>query len=280
MSGPTTPERRRGRITMGACLIAVFAAIGVTFLTTGVLASGGGVAESIGLRDTTDSVRARLGVQTDSKYGLRIWDSDGTLLYDLTPGGDGVGFTPRVADTVAGLGTGMKDGEPGYLRLGSSPYESVSVVWDATRSKWVTSTQPIVTLGPDVSTSSTSYANVASLNSARFAIPSMKALYDAGLTPEVFVHAMMHNSGSGTVYARVGINELQSGDAGGTVIATGGEVSVAGTTNLYEFSGWTPMSFSQAPAKPDAVGLIQARVSSGTGTLVGGTVDGRIRWAG
>src|SRR5690242_2042219 len=108
--------RKRGRRMRLVAVVGLTGLLAVVtlVLANNVLASGAGVAESIGLRDATDNVRARLGAQTDGSYGLRIWGDDGSMLYDLTPGGAG-SYTPRVGSTIADLGTGMKDGEMGYL---------------------------------------------------------------------------------------------------------------------------------------------------------------------
>src|SRR5262249_13086925 len=134
--------RRRSVLLAGLALAALLV------LNPGgrVSAAMASVAESIGLHDESDNLRARVGAQDDGKYGLRVWDASGNLIYDFTDGGQSVGYNPRAATTVAGLGTGMKDGETGYLRLGSDPYESVMVVWDATRGKWVSDKQPFMSL--------------------------------------------------------------------------------------------------------------------------------------
>jgi hypothetical protein len=47
-----------------------------------------------------------------------------------------------VATTIAGLGTGTA-GRVGFLRLGTSPYDFLSLVYDATYAKWVSQVFPI-----------------------------------------------------------------------------------------------------------------------------------------
>jgi hypothetical protein len=244
-----------------------------------VFAAGEGVAESLGLRDADDHVRARLGAQTDGKYGLRIWDGSGALAYDLTPGA-GVPGQPRTGTTIAALGTGMKDGETGYLRLGTGSLDSVPVTWDDTRGKWVTAPQPLVEVHDDVTTTNTTYGNVTTTDAIRRPVLALEELYDAGLRPEVAVHAFMHAGATGSVLVRAAITELGDGSPGSSPVATGGEVSVTGTTNLSRFSGWVPMDVSPAPTQAYGLGNIQLRVTGGSGAIVGGGVDAQLRWAG
>jgi hypothetical protein len=244
-----------------------------------VFAAGEGVAETLGLRDADDHVRARLGAQTDGKYGLRIWDDSGALAYDLTPGA-GVPGQPRVGTTIAELGSGMKDGETGYLRLGTGSLDSVPVTWDDTRGKWITAPQPLIEVHDDVTTTSATYASVSTTNAVRRPVLALPGLYDAGLRPEVAVHAFMRTGGAGSVLVRAAITELADGSAGSSLVATGGEVSVTGATNLSKFSGWTAMAVSPAPTQPYGLGNIQLRATSGSGAIVGGGVDAQIRWAG
>jgi hypothetical protein len=249
-----------------------------------VSAAMASVAESIGLHDENDNLRVQVGAQDDGKYGLRIWDADGNRLYNFTDGGDQIGGSaPRVATTVAGLGTGMKDGEVGYLRLGTGSLDSVQVQWDDTRGKWVTAPQPITSVTAGFSTTSTVYAPVSITSSVRHPVLDLKELYDAGMRPEVNLQAYLHtSSGAATAFAQVGIGQIADGGVASTAVATGGEVSTNSTTSVVLYSDWTPMTVTSAPTEDHGFGYVLVRSSTGaaTASAVSGLTDAQIRWAG
>jgi hypothetical protein len=241
-----------------------------------VSAAMASVAESIGLHDESDNLRARIGAQDDGKYGLRVWDASGNQLYDFTDGGEQVGFTPRTATTVAGLGTGMKDGEVGYLHLGTGSLNSVPVTWDDTRSQWVTNPQPLVSLvGADPSTTSTTYVAPVHLDTVRQAVPGLKDLWDAGLRPEVYFQAQVFHTGAGTSFA-----EALLFTTSGTQVGSGGEVSTTSTSSTFLDSDWTPLTGLTAPTVDYGYGEIDFRSTAGTTTLVSSITNAQIRWAG
>lgn len=253
----------------------------LAFAAPRVFAVGGGIAESLGLRDDNDNVRARLGAQDDGKYGLRVWEADGSLAYDLTPGAGSIG-QPRVGASVTALGTGMNDGETGYLRLGTGSMESVPVVWDDSRSKWVSTPQALAAVHKSVTTTSTTYEKVLSSDSVRHPVIALKSLYDAGMRPEVYVESYMQAAGGGSVRVEGGIAEIANGGVASSMVATGGEVSTttSGPNSVVAFSDWTPMAISTAPTQNYGFGMLLMRVTSGTGSLTGGTISAQVRWAG
>jgi hypothetical protein len=172
------------------------------------------------------------------------------------------------AATVAGLGTPV-DGSIGTLAAGASPYELVTLTYNASLAKWVS---PFA-LGPVGITSgftstSTSYVAVSDASVRRAHIPNFKDLYDAGLRLQLWAECDFHNSAGGnTSFIAVAMFEYSSGDPTVTQVGStvGAEITVVGTTHTYRSSGWVDFN-PAAPAKQNIVLISEVKVSAGTGT--------------
>lgn len=130
---------------------------------------------------TGASTLARLGVGSNGQVltvssGLPIW---------ATPSSG----SATTATTVAGLGTGT-DGKVGRLRLGSSPYDFISLVYDATYGKWVSETRTIMRGDNGAYGAVSDYIHMAPTGANNGVIMSghmipYKDAYDAGLRLQV-----------------------------------------------------------------------------------------------
>jgi hypothetical protein len=93
-----------------------------------------------------------------------------------------------VATTVAGLGVGI-DGKVGLLRIGPSPYDYLSVVYDATAAKWI---------GPEWAAwrggSRSGDASWAFLTGTHFPWFAYKTFYNAGLRLQVRAFAQLNDA--------------------------------------------------------------------------------------
>ena len=174
----------------------------------------------------------------------------------------------RVATTVPGIGGSSGGGAHAQLRVGSSPYDFIGLVYDATAGRWVSPTQRIFTTedSQGLSWNGTSYEDIAgSIAYMRGFIPGLKALYDAGLRPEfrvVYVISLAAASGTGTVALKLW--EFTTGDtAGASIQATEShEATVTGTTGMLRVVDWAAPTIS-APAEADGFVSVRAKHSTG-----------------
>jgi hypothetical protein len=119
-------------------------------------------------------------------------------------------------------------------------------------------------------------------NESRFVIPNFKAAYDAGLRPEgklEFVSLSAYDAGQ-TAYARLRISGFENGDAGGTAqnVAAGAEVSTTSQGHVFKNSSWMPLEILAAPIGSTAYGVMDFRVTGGTGFVAPGGATAWVRW--
>lgn len=184
----------------------------------------------------------------------------------------------NTASSINGLGS-PTHGAPRMLRLGSSPFEFVQLIYDEVFGKWVSTSfiQGFQTVA-DSDVTATSYTNTDDTLFPPFYVPNFKIIYDAGLRPQCLLSCNLsahYTSSSGTMraYAQVALQEFADGDTppASTLIAHGGEVTVdatvlgAGVTD-YKVSGWTAMTIDAAPTLDHAVVKSQQKVSTVSGT--------------
>lgn len=174
-----------------------------------------------------------------------------------------------VGSSIANLGAKV-DGKTALLRAGSSPYEYIGLIYDATLGKWVSAKEaaakPASSGNP--TTTSTTYALV-NTDYTRSVIPNYKDLYNAGLRLQVWLMSDLKNSsGANTSFMALRLNELADGDtAAPTQLGStfGGEVSIASATATRKFSGWVDFD-PGAPSKQHAEFWLMIKVTAGTGT--------------
>jgi hypothetical protein len=181
-----------------------------------------------------------------------------------------------VATTVAGLNASPVNGEIGMLRLGSTPYQYMKLIYDSTRGKWVGDQFPAIfaLTGTIGSISGTTYTALTDSQVVRMLIPFFNLMYTAGLRPEVFLQAQMTNSGN-TCFARVALFGVSDGDTGLTLYDVAGEVSVVASSATYKESGWSAYP-ALTVTKDHAVAIVQVKVSAGTANYSG--LGGWMRW--
>lgn len=191
--------------------------------------------------------------------------------------------TSPVATTVAGLPSSI-GGTRGTLRIGSSPYDVIGLVYDATIAKWVS--QPIMIL-PFFAAGRTVAATTYTLLTGLTEIPdlgSFKRIYDAGLRPQMKFTVIVQGS-SGTVNSRFGIDlrEWNNGDTTPTGLGTGtdsitfdsGDISTPSANAIHHCTDWLTATMS-APTKSHAEAYVMGRIASGTLTVHRPAVE--LRW--
>lgn len=139
----------------------------------------------------------------------------------------------RVATTVAGLGTAA-DGALGLLRLGTTPYKYLSVIYDATYGKWVSAEKWAEKYEPsnDVDLWQTGATSPEDTEVSLY-IFSWKLIHDAGMRLQTNYSARV-KSDTGGVEARVGLNiyHFDDADASLTSLTTGYDADNSTSTSL------------------------------------------------
>lgn len=162
----------------------------------------------------------------------------------------------QVASTTADLAP--VSGAVAQLRLGSTPYDFIGLVYDETYGKWVSPSVPLPI--PRISSITTASATFvqASFDSVvqPFIFPYFKRLWDAGLRPQArgsCVHVL--NSGSGTGRIGLAIGEFTNGDTGVNALGTVDSLAAfdfgaisTDTSSRYFTSDWVAASMS-APSE-------------------------------
>lgn len=172
----------------------------------------------------------------------------GRLFYDF-----GTGWLAVYGgDSVTSLPANPHNGMRVQLRLGSSPHEFISLVFDATYNKWIS----------DVIAEARITAALGGLNSTNSAyvdilygaiiLPNFKDMYDAGLRPQFQTSAYL-DSTSDVVFAGIAprLGEFTDGDTALTSLlagASGNGVRVQTSTPTWKAGGWVQPSIT-APAE-------------------------------
>ncbi|MDQ2983104.1 MAG: hypothetical protein M3R70_04140 [Actinomycetota bacterium] len=114
----------------------------------------------------------------------------------------------RVATTVAGLGTAAS-GALGFVRTDASPFDLISLIYDATYAKWVS---PSICLGP-ISAAGT-HSSATFLEDTSVSRPvwvPWKALDTAGLKPQLrLMVELLLSGGAGAVEAQLYVRPTNS----------------------------------------------------------------------
>jgi len=237
----------------------------VDFLDTLFAASGtlfGAVARSIVAKaGVTVGTRRKLNFIEGSNITLTIADDNPGEKVDITIAAASNNIT--VATTVAGLGAGA-GGKVGRLRIGSSPYEFVDLVYDSTYSKWVSAPVRQLVTAASINTASATYVGSASENPLW--LPNYKALYDAGLRPQLRWFGTIRNNGGSLGTGGLRIYDAADGDtADGTNVGTADCVTTTSVSNTLKDSGWIdPSGLSSPASKADAkvVAVIKAAANT------------------
>ncbi len=179
-----------------------------------------------------------------------------------------------VSSTVTGLnnlygGAGVMDtGARGYIKVGSSPFDYVSLVYDSALAKWVEEDADLmVSLVTDATTTATTYT----LAAAGPLMP-LKAFTDAGLLPSLRVETLAIAGASSSVQV-AGL--VSTGDAAGALTLDTTNVTGAATTSsasaVIVDGGWTAISLSITVKQYCALGIGIKRTGTANGTAKAST---------
>lgn len=180
--------------------------------------------------------------------------------------------------TIASFPDSPVDGQAALLRAGSSPYEYVSLVYDATYGKWVSAAfcAAFAVKNSAITASNTTYGNFSDAEVTRMYLPNFKALYDAGLRLQANVECQLNTGDGSTAYAQAAVYEVSDGETNINLVGTAGEISVAAVTATYKFSsGWQDFG-NMTLSKTAAFLIMQRKVSGNNGTF--GVPATWLRW--
>jgi hypothetical protein len=176
-----------------------------------------------------------------------------------------------IASTVTALNalvTNKSDGCRGYIRVGSSPYDIVSLVWNLSAGAWQEEDAELVCqVLTDQTTSATTYTVAAG-----GAMMSHKVFTDAGLVLQVRVQALLTAGASSTVIASclASTGNLAGAMTLDSVNNTG--IAQNGTTSqITEDSGWVALNGSVTPKDYVQLSIGMTRTGAANGTVKAGT---------
>lgn len=188
-----------------------------------------------------------------------------------------------IATSIAGLGTAY-DGKRGRLRLGSSPYQFIDLVYDSTYAKWVSDAFPWVSvfaptsrlLGYSITSGSTTTMLTAFLR-------KMEAVA-AGLT----LQARFIGTGVCSVSIASAIVDLipfdqalssTSGPSANSGAKQSTTLATSTTNELPIDTGWLPLAFANSAAELGGTFLVLRNTGGSTSTIsIGGNLS--YRWVG
>lgn len=155
------------------------------------------------------------------------------------------GAPVQVGDDVSDLVA--FDGAIAKLRVGSTPFDFVVLVYDATYSKWV-SEASAVSLGAISNTNTGGVDTEWNGHPRGVMIPHFKAMYDAGLRLQVRGGYRL-TEGSAVTSIKARVSEFTNNDTALNTIGTSAALADISTVNQYEVSpAWLDLTVS-APAE-------------------------------
>lgn len=239
----------------------------------------------IGFNGAMDAIQIALSARVSKPSGIvsgeaPVWNGSAWVRSTTTQISSTSIIPARTATTIVGLGT-ASDGAIGHIRAGSTPFDFVTLVYDATYAKWVSDAQIIGSIY-SVSTSSTTASAWGALSLANNSGPIIpwRIMDTAGLKPQIRLFGRLKSDTGGdgaTVGAIYQASDLAA-DLGGSVTWTGTDITVTGTSSLLRDSGWVdiPGGFTIK----DII-LIQPTIKAVTGgTATANSAACWLRWVG
>ena len=202
------------------------------------------------------------------KIGTVIWNGSAITEIKQTVGSLYQQADVKIGTTVALLGQG-RDGRAAQLRVGSSPYEFLGLVYDATLAKWVS--QPVARVSiPRVAPGNTSGAYIEVQTQPWGFISDFKALYDAGLRPQF--HLMGHGFGTMNIAPYLGGFDLAGGGSITDFLAAadGNSIAWLPSATTFQSTGWIQPTLGTAPTTEDHAYVTPRFKVGATGTLING----------
>jgi len=184
-----------------------------------------------------------------------------------------------VAVTVAGLGTGFA-GKHGLIRVGSTPFSFVALVYDSTLAKWVS--EPVLWLVP-VEVAGGAVTDTLWVTGSNEHVPTSmqirdyKALYDAGLRLQAFCQGR-GSSVAGAWNYKLRASDFDDGDTALATIATSAAIVSGSAANEYR-GGWVDFVATPTQAHVQLDPLYTIPAAGNMGETSRGIVFG-YRWVG
>jgi hypothetical protein len=179
-----------------------------------------------------------------------------------------------IATTISGLST-AEDGFRARLRVGSSPYEFVDLVYDGTYGKWVSPPTFWLTgsISNEVGTDTRWSSAGSGSGTGDIYVQNMKAIYDTGLRLQV----MCSGKGAGTAVTwnyKVGCYQFNQGDTSDASLGATSSLISGTAANERKASGWVDFSIT-APSETHGILAAIFTYSSNSNTT---TVTFGYRW--
>lgn len=233
-------------------------------------AASGGIS-GIAVKDAGSTVGTRGGINfiEGSNVTLTITDDAGNDEVDVTiasSGGGGGAAVAQVVTATSSLSETDGTGSMALIRGGSTPYEFLALIYDATYGKWVSAATPLIMMGNTFTDTGTSYTSQLTQNSLMIGnILGYRALYDAGARLQFRLKGLLSNNGANNTFAQLQGAEFSDGDTAATSIFTACEISNSGTTGVFKVSAWTEPA-GWTPADSHMRVVVQTKVAAGTGS--------------
>lgn len=185
--------------------------------------------------------------------------------------------TVASASTVAGLGT-ASDGKLGMLRLGSTPFDFLSLTYDATYGKWVSDTK-VIASAYQFTTPNTAFTAWGGLSYD--AILPYRLFANAGLSIQARQTVGLSNPTGGAHVATTDLftQTVDTGGAFNAAVTFGGAMSMTqtGSTTKFVDSNWVTIApgaltdwvLIEPVVKSDAAGTAQVLIGTVWVRMVG-----------
>ncbi len=266
---PVTSIAKSGSSAItGAATVSAGANISLTQVGSDIAiaaSSGGGGGSGFVAADVIWDTKGDIAAATGADAAVKVpAGANGSILVTDSAQTAGVKWLPRTGTSLPGS---PMDGDTLLVRAGSSPFDFMLMVYDATYGKWVSEEFTATTkTQPAVSTTSTAYVTVTAAALTRSPWP-WKTGNTAGLTLQVRVAGLLQIA-SGAATASVAVQVL-SFDTGGTAATDGTQFAAAthtGDTNSTGVdSGWTALPGGLTP-RDFIIFDLQTKTSSGAAT--------------
>lgn len=166
------------------------------------------------------------------------------------------------------------DGQIVLLRVGSTPYTNLQMIYDSTYSHWVSVEQVVAS---ELSHGTNSSPSVWDDIGTSVLLPH-KVFTDAGLTLYGRLTATAHNLAAGSLSLGIQLTPYNSGSGAGTIVASTALVTTTSTSDVALDTGWKALSGVATPLdlvalKAQILDTVNNNISFSSGTML-------IKWVG
>lgn len=228
------------------------------------------------LRPTIVDAKGDLIVGTAADTAARkAVGANGTMLVADSAQSDGLKWV-ETAGTA--LPSSPVNGQRHQLRVGSTPFDFIQLVYDGTYGRWVSSTFDTGSQNQaSITEMATTYGALNATAMDYVHVFAYDATYAAGLRLQGRLAGRLTNSAASQTSARLAVYEWNEADASPTFlegVAVIAEQAGAGTSEMRD-SGWD--FFVTDPAEAHARVTVETKVTGGTGTY--DDLAFQLRWA-